>query len=809
MIIKHVEMSNSGKENLSHLNYYLKHGRDNLLTEERVQSAFTFNCIGEEPDEVIAEMRATAKLNTRSKKEKFAHFILSLSPGEHITEENWKYCATQLMETLGLKDHQALAYIHKDTDSEHIHLVVNLINPHTLNKNILSYEYKKIGTIAAKLEKELNITEINHAQINSEAERIAQSIETLSGETSFISYMLSFKDELLTCTSWNELHSICKLHNVKIEKTGRGITFTTIVDQNKLTVKASTVDRELSLFKLQEKLGSYQPISDDTENLKPEQSFKQEPTGYSIDKEKIKQLYKLYKEDTKKTRGIKLSLIAKERAQYLANKKQLSDWKRQALKLAYQNFKKDPLKLNQEKERIYRLAQNSQNEIEKIHNKQKRNINQEFKNYNFNDWLRHNKQGSEELSIEALRSRLGAQKQTAINNILGIRSQERKANTLTFFNIKKLTTKGQELFGSSIAKGDLIKDDGNRLLVNFKPSLITVAEMLAMAQARFDSNHPLIVNGTVDFQKQCAIIAIQENINIQFADSKIQKFFTEMRTDQYERYERAERNRLAGLGGRGLDELTARARRISERTIRQFDRFSRITGNAYEIRNGERRTADLSTISELQSLYSTSTLFGESDTTSADFSTERGAKRHFSDFSQTDKRKRSERNQTTSGLHVPNLQSSNMDAAQRHDSVLLHDDQGNFMGKENSQQRVYKDVRWEIPGRRTSSENAGTGRKIEDLITAYLKERNDKHSKGYKDVLEHQLWDHQPGTFEYAGTRNFDNNQYILMKKDNIIYLMQCSEYEIKRLKKLGKGTQLSVTRQGKVQVSRQRKHTI
>ena len=220
MIIKHVEMSNSGKENLSHLNYYLKHGRDNLLTEERVQSAFTFNCIGEEPDEVIAEMRATAKLNTRSKKEKFAHFILSLSPGEHITEENWKYCATQLMETLGLKDHQALAYIHKDTDSEHIHLVVNLIKPHTLNKNILSYEYKKIGTIAAKLEKELNITEINHAQINSEAERIAQSIETLSGETSFISYMLSFKDELLTCTSWNELHSICKLHNVKIEKTG-------------------------------------------------------------------------------------------------------------------------------------------------------------------------------------------------------------------------------------------------------------------------------------------------------------------------------------------------------------------------------------------------------------------------------------------------------------------------------------------------------------------------------------------------------------------------------------------------------------
>src|SRR5262245_12522950 len=71
-------------------------------------------------------MRAHAEENPRVERPVY-HFGLSLSPGEHLTPEQWNSAVDRVLDRLGLAGHQVLVVAHGDTDREHVHVVVNRV----------------------------------------------------------------------------------------------------------------------------------------------------------------------------------------------------------------------------------------------------------------------------------------------------------------------------------------------------------------------------------------------------------------------------------------------------------------------------------------------------------------------------------------------------------------------------------------------------------------------------------------------------------------------------------------------------------
>ena len=159
-------------------------------------------------------------------------------------------------------------------------------------------------------------------------------------------------------------------------------------------------------------------------------------------------------------------------------------------------------------------------------------------------------------------------------------------------------------------------------------------------------------------------------------------------------------------------------------------------------------------------------------------------------------------------------------------SVLLSDDKRDRMG-EQSQREILPRMRWSMDHEGREQREAGgiehedsyheykevaeilnrfseagneKKNKTEKEIIKYIKERNEKHLKGFKDVLEHRLWtEDETGSFIYQGLRNLDQKFYALLKQDNIIFLKQVEKYALERLKKTKRGQKIKIDKTGKI----------
>ncbi|MEA1079541.1 relaxase/mobilization nuclease domain-containing protein [Marinobacter qingdaonensis] len=73
-------------------------------------------------DDMEDELEFGAAKNLRAK-QKFAHYIISLRPNEHLTDEQWKEVAEDYVFSLGYKPSAKwTAAIHEEKDSQHVHI---------------------------------------------------------------------------------------------------------------------------------------------------------------------------------------------------------------------------------------------------------------------------------------------------------------------------------------------------------------------------------------------------------------------------------------------------------------------------------------------------------------------------------------------------------------------------------------------------------------------------------------------------------------------------------------------------------------
>ncbi|HVT61804.1 MAG TPA: AAA family ATPase, partial [Thermoanaerobaculia bacterium] len=106
---------------------YLEHGPRAHPNPARVEWSATRNLDTEAPAEAAQLMQFAASENPKVRLPVY-HFGLSLDEGgEHLSREQWEESARRVLEHMGLGDHQAVLIAHNDTDSEHVHIVVNRI----------------------------------------------------------------------------------------------------------------------------------------------------------------------------------------------------------------------------------------------------------------------------------------------------------------------------------------------------------------------------------------------------------------------------------------------------------------------------------------------------------------------------------------------------------------------------------------------------------------------------------------------------------------------------------------------------------
>lgn len=107
------------------------------------------------PETAAAEMKSVAAQNTRCK-DAVVHYVLSWDGEEVPTPEQWKDAVNNIMDSVGMKDHQYMAVAHSDTDNFHVHIMANKVHPETYKSHTPSWLFYTLDESLRKIEHKHN-----------------------------------------------------------------------------------------------------------------------------------------------------------------------------------------------------------------------------------------------------------------------------------------------------------------------------------------------------------------------------------------------------------------------------------------------------------------------------------------------------------------------------------------------------------------------------------------------------------------------------------------------------------------------------
>ena len=224
--------------------------RVNLDVDNR-PTTWANNCLSDDIELSKLEIESTQKMNHRARGDKTYHMIISFSPEDEISEDLHKEIVDNVCKDLGFEEHQRVCAIHKDTNNEHCHVVINKIHPKTFKVHTPYYDGYAMNDIAAELEQKYQLIVINHS--NEKKTDKHQDSMHQDGVKSFKLWVIeNTKNEVEKIIkkggSWQDVSNELAKHNLHVRKSGAGLA---ISDKDKpLYMKASSLTRS---FK---KLGS-------------------------------------------------------------------------------------------------------------------------------------------------------------------------------------------------------------------------------------------------------------------------------------------------------------------------------------------------------------------------------------------------------------------------------------------------------------------------------------------------------------------------------------------------------------------------
>lgn len=244
------------------------------------------NCFSLET--AAAEMNMTAMQN-RHCKDAVYHYILSWQSDENPSEDSVFRSVRHTLEQLGMKDHQYVAAIHRDTDNVHCHVSANRVHPETYRAQNMWNDADTLQKSCRVLERELGFKVDNGSWQMDEygdvhrtrrnipsTPRGAAKREIFSDRESLHGYAvrevrqkisdIAEQDHL----SWDLLHNVLYTRGLGLREQNGGLAVFDLLNPEGVSVKASDIHPTMSLSAMVSRSGDYQPAPPTFNPDKPE-----------------------------------------------------------------------------------------------------------------------------------------------------------------------------------------------------------------------------------------------------------------------------------------------------------------------------------------------------------------------------------------------------------------------------------------------------------------------------------------------------------------------------------------------------------
>lgn len=471
---------------------------------ERVGLCTTTNCDADTITTVIGEVLATQRLNTRATGDKTYHLLVSFRPGENPDADVLKAIEERICSGLGYGEHQRVSVVHHDTDNFHIHIAINKIHPIRLTMQEPYRAYQTLAELCSVLERDYGLKPDNHLSRRTTAEGRAADMEQHSGIESLLSWIRrECLEKIREAHSWSELHQVLRENGLELRERGNGL----IIEAGDGTmVKASTVARDISKTKLEDRFGPFEASA--LRKGRKEKEYQKRPVRMRIN---TAELYAKHKAEI-----LNLSVSGSrelEKIRHQKNRKIEAVKKaNRLLRLTIKLMKGRPVK-----KLLYAKAHKKlRSEIESINNhyrKERQALKNTYQRRTWADWLKKKALDGDPEALAALRAREAARGLKG-NTIQGEGKGLNSKHTAVVDNITK---KGTIILHSGKSA---VRDDGDKLQVSRKATRESLREALQLAIARYGNR--ITVNGTASFKELVAQTAAAFRLPLTFADPSLE-----------------------------------------------------------------------------------------------------------------------------------------------------------------------------------------------------------------------------------------------------------------------------------------------
>lgn len=505
MIVKHVPMKSAKKSDFSGLVKYITGPQGK---QERVGLVRITNCQSEQAEIAMLEVLNIQAQNTRSIADKTYHLVVGFPAGEIPDVATLNAIEQRLSSALGFQDHQRISVVHQDTDNLHVHIAINKIHPtrYTIQEPYNAYHI--IGTLCDELEVEFGLQRVNHRPGKGGSENRTDDMERHTAVESLLGWIKrECAQQIQEATSWSALHRVMLENGLRIHERANGLVITS--DEG-TSVKASSVHRELSKAKLEQRLGAFEPSSISIEKGKPTKRYDKRPMRSRVNTLELYARYKSAQQLATSSREVEWSKTRNRKNRLIENAKRAGRLKRAAIKLTQAP--------RIAKKIMYAATSQTLRDdiavINRQYMKERREIYQKYQRHAWADWLQSEAIAGDQQALAALRARQGATNLTG-NTVTGKRRSNGQAAGA---RLDSVTKKGTIIY--SVGKS-AVRDDGDKLMVSRGADQAGLIAALRMATDRY--GNCITVNGSVAFKEQIVQAAIAANLLISFDDVALER----------------------------------------------------------------------------------------------------------------------------------------------------------------------------------------------------------------------------------------------------------------------------------------------
>ncbi len=486
---------------------------------DKVAWARATHCGHDDPGWAVRHILAVQQQNTRSKSNKSYHLVVSFPEGERPSRAQMEDIEDRLCDALGFGEHQRVSAVHQNTDNWHLHVAINKVHPVTLRNVTPIRDHFRLQAACVELEIKHGLTQEPHtvdfAQSRERKARgRAADFEARHGGQSFLAWAQEHARPALLAVlgtgqgGWQAMHQIAAAHDLDLKLRGAGLVISHR-SETRLHVKASDVDRGLSLKAMTDRLGPFQSSGEPDQVGSPSQRYtRPAPSG---------DLYQAFQHERAAAIRARDAAIAGLAERHRRYGRELTAWYRQRL----QQERNQGLKGALRRESVRHISDERAKDRTARVEREREERRQACATHAIPSWQGYLEAAAakgHEPALAALRSR---QRRTdrLETAVLTAENAERARHIVHGHLKPAIRRDGRVIY--RVSDGGIVSDEAAQVRV---PQPTTAAALLALSLAadRF-GQRPLIVKGTPAFRNQLAAVAAIAGMAVSFADPVLER----------------------------------------------------------------------------------------------------------------------------------------------------------------------------------------------------------------------------------------------------------------------------------------------